>query len=405
MSLVNPTLSITSPPRISLAYNPVLFECAYYNTFAEGIQLFVFLKVIDKQRSNSEVITLKQEIIGNTTVFDISEIAKSVCQNLHPDYHNVTSLYTIHEIHFFDIEIWMQFSNSEVIFSYQKFEDYIFIDGGFSDFLFKQLNYQNSSFNNEYIELHKFLTWQPDEKLISTDDIEKLFLFNNENVSALSIKAIVYKENSTEYIDLPIDYEGQYYILEINAGRSSLGIIENEDDKILYYDVYVSNDDIVFSEIRRYYIQRKYFNNKKTFVFKNSFGVFDILTTTGISEYSANVDFQENTISRQRQKSNSNFDFIQKTNSGILNHLYKNPKPKYFTELFISEEVYFVDEKNNLIPVVITSNKLNYSTDNKFINSFEFEYYLNNNNMKYSENKNFSDFADFNYDFNNDFNS
>jgi hypothetical protein len=398
------SILLTYPPRVSLTDNPVEIQIS---TSMTGVtNHFLHLRVTDAD--TLVYIELIQPVINGKTIFDISEVGKSIALKTGIDYADIEIRTAIQAIKNYGLTAYETYNNDGIEHNLFTANTYFFIKGGFSKRLFKQYESNGFTFYEKFVQEGRFLTWQPDNKIISQNDIEKLY-FYNLSYTTVKIKIIVcYKDLRTD--EIVRTYTGQTLdtIIEINSGFYNSGISETAENPVIYYDISLMNSsDVTISETRRYYIDRSYFPYTKKFYFRNSFGTFDCLRSVGLSEKNTEFDFAVNQYDL-RKKQNVTSDTIQTTNSGIINNFNKNTKQyiEYLNELFLSEEVYFVDEKNNSIPILIISKSLNTAKDNQFIKSIEFEYYIDDNDSHYSDLlTDQNSIAEFSYDFNLDFNA
>jgi hypothetical protein len=389
-------LTLTYPQHVNLSGNPVLVDVATTTTGVTSHKLHIEIIFTD------ETIKLQQPVVAGESVFDISEFLQKEYTR-HFNYFDTNTFFTSYSIvDKFKLNCWETYDNDGIEHGKITGITYTYyFQGGLNRQLLTYYALLATDFFTDFIIKKRFLTWQPNNKIINILDIEKLYFYGLQDVAARLYIDYTTVSGATvqHYKSITVKDDR---ILEINASPLNLGI-DDSADNIVSYEIYITDtSDNLLSEKRKYYIDRTFYKNKRKFIFKNSLGVFDTIRTIGKTsispEYSAS-------IVDTGKKINSACFKKYKTNSGHLNLLSKDPLnlSDYFDELFLSKEVYIVDNNNNILPITILSSSRVISEDDKYLYSFDFEYYLLYDDKFYS--KTGYDSWDFNNDFNNDFNS
>ena len=133
----------------------------------------------------------------------------------------------------------------------------------------------------------RFLTWAPLEKITHLTVPERLYFLITETNCKLMLKAHYtdsYTENEVQTIT-----QDAYTIIEILCGVPEL-FVGADVSELQSYEVWIADsDDVAVSELRRFIIDHSTYLNTRTLIFKNSFGMFDMLHCTGDLTISDNV--------------------------------------------------------------------------------------------------------------------
>ena len=99
--------------------------------------------------------------------------------------------------------------------------------------------------------------------------------------------------------------------------------------------------------------------DKETFVFLNSFGVYDTISFFAHKEIKDNYSFEIFRGINKEQKFNSLFQEEITKATYLLHNQFENDDEVIFNirEFYTSEEVYLVSKNNETIPIIITDNK------------------------------------------------
>ncbi|MCP4178427.1 MAG: hypothetical protein GY756_11730 [bacterium] len=135
-----------------------------------------------------------------------------------------------------------------------------------------------------------------------------------------------------------------------------------------------------------FYVDEGHYNNLKQFMFRNSLGAMDFISLKGIGESQMKIARKTGFIDNAETIYNSEFQQINKVNSGWLNTSYKNAQTakQYVIELINSKEAYEVKE-SNLLKISPSAKKITVSEDDEFLQSFTFEYKYVHTEINFSE--------------------
>ncbi|WP_109678523.1 hypothetical protein, partial [Dyadobacter jejuensis] len=213
----------------------------------------------------------------------------------------------------------------------------------------------------------KFLTWQPDHKLVRTDQPERLYFLTNFTPSpkTLQCRVRVFHSDGTaeSFTAKTVDNVTPMTVYSIPVGYSELGL-DARLKEILTYQVWLSNEDQQqVSDIRTFRVDRFAYESVKYLVFQNSLGGYDTLRCVGSPSESVNVN-------RQILERWTDYDYLPtvsevKINSvtgerqltlNIGNWLNADYR-QYLEELLMSEDFYIVDGEE-FIPLTPTFSSL-----------------------------------------------
>ena len=228
-----------------------------------------------------------------------------------------------------------------------------------------------------------FLTWMPDEKVIDIYQPERLYCLLREEYS--SDYTVFVKEyyrditdnsiHTNEYQYLNIDVPGKK-IVEISA--AFLDIKTDQDDAWVLekYDIWVEDAVGIVYGKKTYKISYDYQSTARWFYFKNSFGVYECIRTTGIVEKMANIekefidlDLPDNFTRKTKNHRVTNLDKVYKwsIDSGYLSPKFR----EHFTEFLESEDVYLLQE-GQAISVKIEKGNYSIFTDKVYVQGIPF---------------------------------
>jgi hypothetical protein len=245
---------------------------------------------------------------------------------------------------------------------------------------------------NNILEQNKFLTWQPNNKIVSKDQQEFLY-YNTIGKSLLNIRVHINAHfsdgsESIQHLSRPLSSEG---ILIIPSGYSQLQLETLFPGKTIEkYTIWLNESDDPASQSKRseertYQVDFDYYKQVRYFIYQNSFGSIETLRCTG--NISRDNQFDKLTGKRILSAEYSPadmqyFDFdvknrpVIKCNTGQLYRAWKDHLQEFYQSGFIYEIV-----GNRFIPVVLVSDKLKLSDllDNTHADEFEYRYAHENN--------------------------
>ena len=231
----------------------------------------------------------------------------------------------------------------------------IVLPGGLSEVDKELLRDLDSDYFSFGYNAKRFLTWAPISKNTIIGVTEKLYFF----VQAANLKLMkkaVYADN-TVISEVGTISAVVNSIIEIFAGAVELFTL-SERDGLLSYQIWIedANGDAV-SEIRTFIIDQNEYPQVRTFIFKNSFGVFDTFTCTGTLKTTDKVTGDTYEVWDGNAFKNKAFN-IQNNREYQLNTGWLQGKETrlWLTELLMSEEVYLITG-STLLPVVLNNSK------------------------------------------------
>lgn len=246
---------------------------------------------------------------------------------------------------------------------------------------------------NDDSNLQRFLTWQPLVKKTGKTSSEKLFFFFTDESKIVDLKVkILYFDGSDEtFIAIESLEPAQYSIYELHTSYEMLGIEAKESaagKTAKKYELWLEDSlENTLSETRTFEIDQQEYLNERQFVFKNSFGMYDTLRCTGITEkyneYERTLLECEHDID-QMNKEKKFFAEYHETFTSNVGFITKEWK-KYLEEFILSDEVFEVTEGNQILPVLITTKKVFQYKDDITLYDLEFEYRRAFTNDHYSD--------------------
>jgi len=129
------------------------------------------------------------------------------------------------------------------------------------------------------------------------------------------------------------------------------------------------------TEAKTYYIDRNEYNYGRQFIFRNSFGAYDIMHMRGKSENTNEIKRSIGYFQTINKTNYSEFTENIKVASGFLVNQYEDIESakRYIVELFNSKEVYEILGAN-IVPIIPDTSKVQINRDSDFLFSFIFEY-------------------------------
>lgn len=151
---------------------------------------------------------------------------------------------------------------------------------------------------------------------------------------------------------------------------------ENPSNLIVSYSIsLIDESNAIWGQIRNYEVNRNVYNYTRQFMFKNSFGVYDIILLKGLSEVIAEIQRSVGFFDTAERVGSSEFNQSVKAASGFLVTHFSNLMyaQRYVTEFINSREIYEIVGPE-IIAVVPETTKLRINKDADFLYSFSFEY-------------------------------
>lgn len=266
---------------------------------------------------------------------------------------------------------------------------YYVIPGGVPARVQARYNELNSNFWHNIKTKKQFLTWHPNDKRTAADEIQKLYFIVTKAVTITLMARINYRESDgTNSQTSPLTKKtigaGAMFMVEICCAYNRLQLDVDATSlpagsTVTGYDLWLIDDlGNVISEVRSFIIDPKYYQNRRTFLFRNSLGVFETFISTG--DGIADAEYTRHNINTAR-----NWDFTLRapdhanalnyesqlftTNSGWVSEDVIN----WLRDLQLSREVYEVRD-DQLFPVMFTGSKIAISQDNNYLYNMQLEY-------------------------------
>ena len=277
----------------------------------------------------------------------------------------------------------------------------------------------NTSFWQRLQTSHAFLTLQPNNKLISTKQVEKLFfLLHTADEGEIELKVKLYFTDDTfnESTKDNISQLKKYDIIECNVGFETMELADIVPEKTVEkYEVWLNNVEFgILSAKRTYYVDLNYQKQTRYYLFANSLCGYDSARALGIGtsegEYSYNKVSKllpQNFTSKDRE-----FRQIEVTEQrkfivdfGILNNIsgdvYAPDWKNYLRQLMFSPDRYEIINGRE-VPIQSLTDKVPLHTDLTKIYDFVFSYERDFVDEAYSDDEIPVD-PDYNDDYNDDY--
>jgi hypothetical protein len=259
--------------------------------------------------------------------------------------------------------------------------------------------YKNSFFGSYMDEHLPFLTHQPNEMLVSVNQLVNLSWLCNVSPVPGSVSIRVKRrcsDGGTYYSRRELVAKpSQYGVYHIPVGFEQLNNGEETSAPVVQYEVWLEDDELRrISEIRRFIVDRAFYAFDRTLFFSNNLGGFDSLRFTGTSEseLSLNVSLGERATGANDTAADGNAYVLGKDGERVLKMntgTVTDPEwLNYMEELAWAEQVYLAPDVEpgmlaeqvssgrlpELKPLVLRSNKYVPRVDNEDIGSREFEF-------------------------------
>ncbi|MBN8827067.1 MAG: hypothetical protein J0I82_33925 [Spirosoma sp.] len=237
-----------------------------------------------------------------------------------------------------------------------------------------------------------FLTWQPDNKLVSQQQPEYLaFLLNISPTPATLIRRvrITYRDGSVETVDKgQLSGSQAYQVVCLPCGPTALGL----SDQVVRYEVWLADGDRNrISEVRTYTIDRQYRSQERWLLLANSLGGWDTLRLLG--EGAETLDTIRTTAELERP-AGAPADFaelrvvaVQGTRTLTVSTGYFEQQAaerlRHLDELLLSKEIYLADSRGHQALELLT-NTLTDAQDNTDLLARSFTFRLTTPQVNFS---------------------
>jgi len=239
-----------------------------------------------------------------------------------------------------------------------------------------------TNFVKNFTEQGKFITNQPRSKYISTTNNELLYFYNAGTVFSINARVEYFTPNGGTIItaatqNIYYSEDKGIYALSCGFTQLQLNLLPNAADITHYTVQIVDGQGNTMSELFLFRLIKNNFTFKREFIFRNSFGMYDILRTYSSGEESETYERYTSetsvkrinyyTSSRQRLSVNTGFHLHQTDEANLYSF--------YIRDFLMSNEIYLV--QNNLLHALnITNTESLRRTDGRYLlqRNIEFEY-------------------------------
>lgn len=213
---------------------------------------------------------------------EIQDIINSFLQLTQPDFKQTEIKLCPDMIRSYFTEKFV-FDGSTLISQKESVLNYA-MKAGISETQFKA--WGNLIFTDKLGKAGKFLTWQPDNKWIGTDQPEYLYFLNNLNPSPAKIllrAELFFEDGGSEYITVQtLNIVIPMSTYSFPVGVPAIPQLADHDKVITHYRVWLSNESgFRISDTRMYYIDSTYRPYSRYLLFSTSLGGFDTIRCVG----------------------------------------------------------------------------------------------------------------------------
>jgi hypothetical protein len=215
---------------------------------------------------------------------------------------------------------------------------------------FEEFPYYGENFFDTYLDSSlRFLTWQPNEKLVDAGQQEYLYFLVNFTPLPTVLRLwaqVTFTDGTSTIIDrMEKNTIRPYQVYRMPAGHKELGL-GLLDKPVKKWSVFLTNQDNErVSELRTYYLDPKYRRNVHYFLFNNSLGGFDTVRFTGswTESLATTRELIEKYLREDYQVADRETDTnaIEGEDSITVFTGWLRPKYRdYLRELFLASELY-----------------------------------------------------------------
>jgi len=227
--------------------------------------------------------------------------------------------------------------------------------------------------------LQRFLTWCPSGKLTTKKQLERLFFFTNTNDELILNYTVFYSDTSSASGSLSPFSVNEYSILEVQVGYDDLDLDSIYPLNVVTgWSVYLTDGSAIVSEVYHFILDQRYKEFDRQFLFRNSFGWYDVMRLTGKIEKTLNHDRTEGyTISEDPETDfnapDKNFiNFETQSFKGTTGWVSKEAQ-NWLRDFLISREIYEIIA-GRFYPIKLTSKKSVLGKDGEDNLMLDFEY-------------------------------
>ncbi|TDB69113.1 DUF5977 domain-containing protein [Arundinibacter roseus] len=213
--------------------------------------------------------------------------------------------------------------------------------------------YHDLFFTRHIGDGRRFLTWQPDNKLVRVDQPEWLYFITNFDPTPSELRVRVrclYDDNSREtYTAGTISNVSFMTVYALPVSMEALGLL-NRPKTVIRYEVWLSNEaQEVVSETRSYQVWNEHFETVKYLLYQNGLGGYDTLAFVGNLVESVKV-------SRSLVSRFVGYDYLPTVAEDLINEVtgerqlsltlggrISERQRSYLQDLLFSQEFYLAD--------------------------------------------------------------
>ena len=222
-------------------------------------------------------------------------------------------------------------------------------------------NYRNLFFTEHVGKKRRFLTWQPNNKIVGTDQPEFLYFLTNFTPTPTRLNVRVrclYDDGSRElFTALSINTVSYMTVYCVPVGYEALSLA-SRPKKVVAYSVWISNQNTEqVSEIRNFNVDYAYHETCRYLVFLNGLGTYDTIRCIGNA-----VERQK--VSRQIIERFAGYDYLPTSSNEVINaatgersleismgNWLSVAHANYLEDLLLSSEFY-VAENGYFMPLI-----------------------------------------------------
>lgn len=232
------------------------------------------------------------------------------------------------------------------------------------------VSYQHTFFSRYQSEKRQFLTWQPNEKLVSPKQREYLYFLLNMDPfpETICLRIRSTKADGTREVFTHSTIEGlrPFQVICCPVGAETLGL---GADDVVRYDVWLSDaENQRFSEVRAYNIDRRKQAFERFITFSNSLGGFDTLRLLGRASQETDVT---RATTRKERPAGMGLDFSELEIISVA----ENSGIKFSTGFFEREAATYSDYMRELMvaEVVLLDTEYGFEALNMITSNLEYQ--------------------------------
>jgi hypothetical protein len=336
-----------------------------WDFFGDGEEVESLVTIVDE-----DPFTLQGDLS-----LSVEKSINDLVKNRHTGHFSINDIYKIYDLaDEFKLQFYRKLNGT--VISYLESDIIRVIDAQISRQKQAEINEMEISLWQYLVNTTKFMTWASATKMIDIYHPEILY-FPIKITGTYYIMVREYFSDATEASHQYTTFTANAYQV-VMASAAFLNARTVVTDKTLVkYEIWLENSDRdVISEVYTYLMNYTYQAYSRWWVFKNSFGVYEVIRTTGKSKkYSdkqksfislALPDLYK-TIDRDKLQSSLDSNFVFEVNSGPLSR----EEALHFDEFLNSNDVYAL-LNGKAVPVVVYDGKFLLTDESENINNISF---------------------------------